>query len=270
MPFFVTPEGVRLYYQTAGKGKPILFLHGWAMCSRVWDYQVRCYSGDFQVVTLDLRGHGRSGTLDGRCNLTSLSVDIAHFVKGLGLQNLTIIGWSLAVSLILKICTLHHLPIDSVVLVDGTPSFVARDDFPHGLPPVAVRRMLRQVEENYQRALGTFHNLLLSEKEEGMENKDEIWDLLTNERYLPMQETARELLLSLAWEDLREKIKGINFPTLIMHGEQDKICLAGAAEYMAEHIDSAKVVVFPEAGHAPFLTQADTFNQKLKTFLHSL
>jgi pimeloyl-[acyl-carrier protein] methyl ester esterase len=77
-------------------------------------------------------------------------------------------------------------------------------------------------------------------------------------------------LRSLAFEDLRDEVSRITLPTLLMHGEQDKICPAGAAQYMKEHLAGVEIALFPEAGHAPFLTQAEAFNKQLNSFLQSL
>ena len=65
--------------------------------------------------------------------------------------------------------------------------------------------MLRLVDTDFPQALRVFHDLLLSEEEEQMENREEVWDLLTNEHYLPRQEVARTLLCSLAGEDEDKK-----------------------------------------------------------------
>ena len=270
MSFFVTPDGIKLHYQTKGSGKPLLFLHGWSMCSRVWRYQVEWFASRYQVTTLDLRGHGNSGSVNGECNFAALSQDIVHFVEGLHLRQLTLVGWSLSVSLILKILNAHALPVDSLVLIDGTPCFVSREDFLHGLPHAVVKRMIKRAGSNFSRALGEFHDLLLSEKEDKDEKKSEIWDLLTNDQYLPEQKTACDLLTSLAFEDLRNEVSAITLPTLLMHGGQDKICPAGASHYMKEHLGSGEIALFPEAGHAPFLTQAEDFNKRMSTFLQTL
>ena len=270
MSVFVTPEGLKIHYQTAGRGKPLLFLHGWSMCSRVWRYQVEWFAATYQVTTLDLRGHGNSGSINEKCNVTALSQDIAYFVEGLHLRQLTLVGWSLSVSLILRLLNSHVLPVESLVLIDGTPCFVSRDDFPHGLPHAVVKRMIKRAGSNFPRALSEFHGLLLSEKEDTVAHKSEIWDLLTNDQYLPEKETACDLLASLAWEDLRNEVASLTLPTLLMHGDQDKICPAGASRYMKEHLGCAEIALFPEAGHAPFLTQAEEFNRKMSAFLQSL
>lgn len=269
MPFFETPDGVKLNYQTAGCGKPLLFLHGWAMCSRVWKYQVEHFCRDFQVICLDLPGHGISEGPAGVCDFAALSRYVARFIEGLHLEKVTLIGWSLAVSLALHMVTSHRLPVDALVLVDGTPSFMVRDDFPHGLPSASIRRMLRLLNADFNRGLREFHSLLLSEQEKLLPAGDEMLDLLTNERYLPRPDVARSLLAALAEADLRELVPAVSIPALLMHGDEDRICLSGASRYMLEHLERAEMVTFPGAGHAPFLTQAGCFNCALHDFLQS-
>ena len=85
MPFFITPDGVNIHYHVEGKGAPLVFLHGWAMCSRVWTHQVEHLAGDYQVLCPDLPGHGKSGCSSGACDFASLTRDIAFFIEGLGL-----------------------------------------------------------------------------------------------------------------------------------------------------------------------------------------
>ncbi|MCK5422918.1 MAG: alpha/beta hydrolase, partial [Deltaproteobacteria bacterium] len=103
MPVFETPDGVKLNFQMEGSGKTLLFLHGWTMCSRVWKYQLEWFAKEYQVVALDLRGHGRSESPDGDYSFSYLSQDIIDFIEGLKIEKLTLVGWSLAVSLILGV-----------------------------------------------------------------------------------------------------------------------------------------------------------------------
>jgi pimeloyl-[acyl-carrier protein] methyl ester esterase len=270
MPFFVTPEGVKLNYSRVGHGKPLLFLHGWTMCSRVWTFQVEYFEREFQVITLDLRGHGRSASPEGDYNFFSLAQDLLNFIEGLHLEGVALIGWSLAVSLIIKLCATQPMPVSALVLVDGTPAFVAKEGFPHGLPSPVVKRMLKWLDSDYSYALKQFHNLLLSEREKEIQHKNEVWDLLTNTHYLPRQQVARSMLGSFIGEDLREELKAITVPTLLIHGGEDKICPAGASRYMSTQVKGSEMVIFPETGHVPFLTQVSRFNQSLGDFLKIL
>ncbi len=222
------------------------------------------------MICPDLPGHGQSGCSSGACDFASLTRDMAFFIEGLGLERMTLVGWSIGASVALMLAAGHRLPLDALVLVDGTPSFMARDGFPHGLPPAVLKRMLKLADADFSRALQEFHGLLLSVEDQALHSGDEIRDLLTNEQHLPQPDAARSLLASLAREDLRDQLGGIRIPCLLMHGDQDRICPPGASAYMREQLARAELITFPGAGHAPFLTRADGFNHSLAAFLRSV
>lgn len=54
-------ENINIYYETKGKGTPIIFIHGAFVSSTMWDKQVKYFSDRFQIIIYDLRGHGRTG-----------------------------------------------------------------------------------------------------------------------------------------------------------------------------------------------------------------
>ncbi|CAG0954840.1 partial Pimeloyl-[acyl-carrier protein] methyl ester esterase, partial [Anaerolineae bacterium] len=70
--------------------------------------------------------------------------------------------------------------------------------------------------------------------------------------------------------DLREAMKAINIPVLLIHGEEDGVCPVGAAEYMRHRIRDAKIEVFGKTGHAPHVTAPELFKATLDNFLANL
>lgn len=58
-------------------------------------------------------------------------------------------------------------------------------------------------------------------------------------------------------------------PTLIMYGSRDQVCLPKASEYMHSRIEDAAIHEFPGLGHAPFVTDVESFNQRLQRFVSS-
>lgn len=57
---FAHVNGIDLYFEETGTGRPVLFLHGWGTSGRAWDSQVVGLAGDHRVITVDWRGCGRS------------------------------------------------------------------------------------------------------------------------------------------------------------------------------------------------------------------
>ena len=96
-------------YKIIGNGRPLILIHGWAMNAEVWSDLSDNLSSNYQVISTDLRGHGKSKQLDGPFNYEIFAKDIRLLIDKLGLKNLTLIGWSMGVSVILKMMQIYFL-----------------------------------------------------------------------------------------------------------------------------------------------------------------
>jgi non-heme chloroperoxidase len=72
MPYLELSDGVPLYYEDHGNGRPIVLIHGWTMNSTFWQQNAPALATGNRVVTLDLRGHGASGKTDDGHTLASM------------------------------------------------------------------------------------------------------------------------------------------------------------------------------------------------------
>jgi pimeloyl-ACP methyl ester carboxylesterase len=89
-------DGVQLSYQVTGNGHPTLvFVHGWCCDKSYWEPQVAHFSQKFRVVTIDLAGHGQSGTERNRWTMTAFGEDVATVVNHLALEQVVLIGHSM-------------------------------------------------------------------------------------------------------------------------------------------------------------------------------
>jgi pimeloyl-[acyl-carrier protein] methyl ester esterase len=153
-----------------------------------------------------------------------------------------------------------------MVLVSATPSFTASDDFPHGLAGNEASGMRLKVQRNTQRALDGFYSRLFAEGElETNSSSTEIKQLLSS---IETPDTSAVLgaLDALARTDMRHLLASIAIPTLILNGAQDRICLPQASSYLKAHIPDTEQTVFPDCGHAPFLTHSHQFNYEIIRF----
>lgn len=100
MPFLETSGSVALHYDEAGEGFPLVFIHGWAMSGNVWAYQ-RPLAERFRVITLDLRGHGKSSPASSYA-FGDFASDVALLFDRLGLRRAALVGWSLGAQVALE------------------------------------------------------------------------------------------------------------------------------------------------------------------------
>ena len=250
-----------------GKGRPLLFIHGWAMHSRVWDKTARILARDFQVITVDLRGHGRSRDHDGPFTYDVFARDLAGLIYGLELRDLTLVGWSLGASVVFKMLKHTFIKPRSLVLISANPSLVKRADYPHGIAEVMVKRLYQNTGRDLAKGLESFYRLLFSDTELTALAQDDVYKTITDPDLSPAKPAALQTLKCLQNEDLRTVLPDIRVPTLLIHGTEDRISLPGAAAFMNRQIKGSRLLLLGNTGHVPFVTREKEVLEQLCPFL---
>lgn len=256
----------------------LLFLHGWATDSWVWKEQVKEFSMEYDVVTIDLSGHDVKRvkgqglkvnewfepTLEPAVErVLRLTPHTSHLTDLIG------IGWSLGASVLMAAAVRHPELFKGLVLIGSTPCFVKRDNFQHAQPKALAKRMLKDFKNDPEKTLARFYPLNFTDNELAKKNVKEFIGHY-NISHLTSHISLYSSLDALLNMDLRNNIKNINIPTLVIHGDKDMVCPVGAGKYLAENIKGASLKIFKNTGHAPFLTRADKFNKEVKRFLKTL
>lgn len=267
MPWYRNDSNDCLWYEDQGNGPSIVFLHGWCMSSEVWRLQIESLSPMFRVVVPDLRGHGRSAVPgDGYC-FETFAADLDALFRHLDLNDTLLVGWSMGAEIAMEAFGQLRERLSGVVLVAGTPRFLAAVDFPHALGRLEADGMAAKLRRNTERALqGFVGRMFVTSEIEGSEAVGKISSLLDT---IPVPETtvALQCLEALTEADVRHLLAAIDLPVLVINGDQDKICLPEASGYLARHLADCRQVEFSGCGHAPFLTRSDQFDAVLINFI---
>jgi pimeloyl-ACP methyl ester esterase len=268
MPFVETPGAAQLHYEEMGSGRPIVFLHGWAMSSRAWRFQQELDASS-RLIFLDQRGHGQS-TPGAGYSVGDFAADLVVFFQKLELRDAVLVCWSMGVQVALAAFPALRPHLSALVLVGGTPRFTASEDFPHGQPPLEVKGMGLRLRRDYQKTMGDFFRGMFAEGEmDGAQYQRIVHEIVMGGRSAD-PDAVRQALQILSGADLREELPAIDLPVLLVHGEKDSICPAAASAYMAERLPDATLRIMPGCGHAPFMTQPEQFNALVREFLASL
>ncbi len=271
MPFFKTTDRNNLYYRIVGKGKPIIFVHGWSMNSCVWKYQMDELSKDFQVIAVDLRGHGRSGYTrdeERRTIFDACVQDLKELADSLNIENFTLAGWSMASFIISRYYFNYPEDINKLIFISGTPKFLSKNDYSCGQPLSMAKRLEQNLKRDYENHIREFcGKFFISEEKIDTNRLSDIKKLMFNENFPPPANVTLQTLDSLLKDDIRDNLKNIKVPTLIVHGDIDKICPVGGGRYMAIEIPDSKLIILEGIGHAPFLTQPERVNKGIKEFI---
>ncbi len=154
--------------------------------------------------------------------------------------------------------------VSKLVLVGGSPKFLATDDFPYGMPQNFFDAHLARARESYSKWLRGFLDLIFPEP--GTQYLKE-WVFKMSQK--TPQEITINSIKKHSQADIRPLLKKIDIPTLILHGEKDIIFMqvSEGAKYMNENIHESKMYIIKDAGHFPSITAAEKFNRILKEFI---
>lgn len=262
-------DGAKLHYKTLGRGTPLLFIHGWLFNSGIWKYQLEHFKKQFHVISVDLRGFGKSEIGKAKPSLEQFVFDIEQLLKELSLHNVNIVGWSMGGFIAMKLALFCPERLKSLTLVSTTPSLIQRDGFPQALPPVIVNRIKTQIARTPKKTMENFQELIFSPEEKKLNTINTLKKILIHESNESV-ECLENSLDSFMKEDLRSSLHKISLPALIIHGNKDCICMPEAALFLKEKLKRASLYLLKECGHAPFLTLPYQFNKILTSFLSSL
>ena len=115
-------DGVRLYYEEMGQGRPILLIHGGGLSLAWWRKQVPVLATQFRVVAADTRGNGRSDKPAWGHRTARYAMDVREIIEALDLNKVTLVGWSIGARTVLSYLELFRsYRLQGAVLVDEVP-----------------------------------------------------------------------------------------------------------------------------------------------------
>jgi pimeloyl-[acyl-carrier protein] methyl ester esterase len=229
--------------------KTLVLFHGWGATGNIWRRQVEAFSGQgVQVLTPTFPAWQVSWLLD--------------YVNKMPLADTVLVGWSLGGMVLLEALSQETVAPDGLVLVAVPASFCQRPDHPYGQPRSVVRALRRTVSADRGRGLADFAKRCLAPGEVNFQE-----ELLQD--FQP-QENGADLSAGLDYllnTDLRPQLSRVPAGALIIQGYQDNIVPPAQTETLRHDLKDARLVRIPGAGHAPFLTRAEEFNEVLRDFL---
>jgi len=243
---------------------PMIFLHGWSQSKQIWHQQMEVFP---DAHFLNLPGHGGSSLHDEGENDDWVDAIAEQLPDSPGI----IVGWSLGGILAMQLALKYSEKVKGLVLVSTTPSFCnRRDDWNHGCDQATFNAFESGIKENSAKTMGRFFMLMLQGDSISRSDYNRIAKVAIDKQHPPTQTTLAKGLQALESNDLRERISSITVPVLVMHGAEDAIVPVEAGAWLAEMLPQATWQRFDACGHAPFLTQAETFNETLEQWCDTI
>ena len=260
MPF-LSQAGVSLRYDRAGNGPPVLLIHGWTTNRTFWERQVQALRDRFMLITVDLRGHGESSHPRTGYSIGALAGDLEHLVRALGVPRLALVGWSMGGVVALELARRLGERVSALGLVCTTAGGL-EDRKDSRARPDRAAEMRAAVAKDFR---GFARQLAADLFLKGAESPLHPWAVAQMQKTPP--HVAAACLDGMLAADLRAHLRTLDVPTAVLHGRHDRLLPLADGEALAKGIRGARLVVFEESGHAPFLEEPDAFNAALGELL---
>lgn len=259
MPF-VKANGVNIHYEVAGRGKPIICLHGVLGSGRSWKHLMADLP-DYSVYALDFRGFGDSDKPRHGYSVETFAADLEAFVDRLGLERATLIGHSLGVFVAIAFACKFPERVERLVLV-GNAAHVPR----------RLRIRVTSLASPLLFLLGDFALRTIVRRLFFYRITDDIRDDFAEFCSECRKATLRSQVGSL-WAgiglDLRGELSRLDIPVLAIFSENDRLVPPSHAQIMEELIPSGEVRIMSGVGHMPMLESPREFGALVRRFLQA-
>lgn len=269
----VSGKQVKLCYTDSGKGKPVVFIHGWPLSQEMWEYQINGLADKgIRCITYDRRGFGRSSKPWSNYSYDTLTDDLQCLLEEMDLDNVTLVGFSMGCGEVLRYFTRYKGErVSKVVLISSvTPYLQKSENNPDGVDPEIFEEMISNIRQDRPAFLEEwtehFYGVTLINHPVSAAYLDYTRMLAT----LASPYATQECINTFAKTDFRREMSLINVPVLLIHGESDNIVpIESSAEPTSNAIPDCKYLIYPDAPHGLFFTEKERLNYDLYNFIMS-
>ncbi|MES5956581.1 alpha/beta hydrolase [Bacillus fungorum] len=229
----------------------IIFIPGWGMEEEVWTLVLPYFKG-YSVQCINWRNVKEQSEFAGRI------IDVAKD------ENVILVGWSLGA--LAAIQAHKKIKAKGIVLIGGTAKFTDASGYTSGWNTSHVERLKKNLARKKEDTLKRFYKNMFT-KDELKENKN-FADIVKRFK----GDSIQSLQLGLEYlieTDMREELKEITVPILLIHGELDVICPLSAARSMAEN-KTATLKVVRKAGHALCVSNFEYCGNEITQFVEGI
>lgn len=265
---------IELYYEDHGSGDPVVLIHGYPLSGASWEKQVPALlAAGLRVITYDRRGFGNSSKPTTGYNYDTFATDLQKLVTHLKLKNFSLVGFSMGGGEVARyIGKFGSKGVSKAVIISGVPPYLLKTaDNPEGVDGAVFEGIQKAVAaDRYAFFTEFFKNFYNTDVFLGKRISEQAvqasWNVATS-----ASATASYACVPTWHEDFRKDVARIDVPTLVIHGDADRIVpISAAGQRIAKLVKNARlsvISVIKDGPHAIGWTHADEVNAELVSFL---
>jgi len=272
-------DGTRLYYKAVGLGFPIVLCNGMGVSTFFWKYLENAFKNQFQVITWDYRGHGRSDPPKDMKNVSvqALVEDCQAVCEELKIKKALFVGHSLGTQVVLEFYRSHPRYFAGIVSAFGT--FGRPMDFFYNSPiSKYIFEVFSGIGMLFPKQSNFFSKLLIKNPfwyqlggmlkmiNTGMASREDAQQYV--DHILGLEpEFFTKLSRSVQAHTAEDVLKKIKVPVLILGGEDDAFTPVWLAKKMHRVIPKSELFIVKKGSHAALVEQPELINLRIEKFL---
>ena len=277
MPFVTVGQensaDIEIYYEDHGSGQPVVLIHGYPLNGRSWEKQQRVLlDAGHRVINYDRRGFGNSSQPTIGYDYDTFAADLNALIEHLALDDIVLVGFSMGTGEVTRyLGTYGSRRVSKAALLGAIPPFLLKtDDNPEGVDQSVfdgIRAAVVADRPAYFKAfLDDFYNVDVLG---GTRISEQAWQASFNVA-VAASPYAADACVPTWLTDFRADLPKIDVPTLLVHGDADRILPFDAtAKRLPGLIADLKLVVVEGGPHNIAWTHPEEVNKALLDFLGS-
>lgn len=260
MYYITSNDGTKIAvydYNPQGK-QTVFFIHGWPLSHLIFEYQINLLTDcGYRVVSVDLRGFGKSDTPVCGYTYDQMSADIFQIVRKLCLQRFILAGFSMGGAIALRYMNRYDgFGVCRLILLSAAaPCFAKRPGFPYGKTRQEVDDLINLAGTDRPRLCQNFSKQLFA-----CPHSDAVVDWFGDIALSASGIGTIKSGIALRDEDGRKDLGCVHVPAYIIHGDKDVIVSDELAQIQHEGIRGSKLITLPDSGHGIVYDQLAEFN----------
>jgi non-heme chloroperoxidase len=272
MPVFKTKDDTAIFYKDWGTGEPIVFSHGWPLCSDAFEDQMFFLASQgYRVIAHDRRGHGRSDQPWQGNDMDTYAEDLAELTAHLALKGAVHVGHSTGGGEVARYVARYGAArgVSKAVLIGAVPPLMLKTAAnPGGLPLKAFDDIRAGIVADRSQFWKDLSMPFYGYNKPGAKVSEGVRESFWLQGMMAGFPASYFCVKAFSETDQTEDLKKIDVPTLILHGDADQIVpIADSAMLSAKLVKNAELRVIPGAPHGMCTTHKDIINEALLAFI---
>jgi non-heme chloroperoxidase len=273
MHFIKTKDNTQLYIKDWGKGRPVIFIHGWPLTSDTWDsHALAVAKAGYRAITYDRRGFGRSSQPWSGYDYDTFADDVAEVMAATDARDATLVGFSMGGGEVARFMSRYsgRNVVQTVLVSSIVPFMLKTSDNPNGVEQGVFDQIVDGIKQDRPGFYGSFFKDFYGVSLLSQSVSSECLDWTRSMAMQGSLKATLDCVSAFGTTDFRDELSSFTKPTLIVHGTADKtVPIDTSARAAAKGIPQAILKEYERAPHGLTVTHQEQLTTDLLHFLKS-